>query len=292
MTSGTGVTREYLVGCAIGAALSAGAILMPYRAILETVSSSPDLRYPAAGAIALAAVVARFQGRRSRRTGDVPERARDPETVMGLRPIEWLRRNGILEMDGDGAREAIREALASTLRPASALKGWRRFLGLCLVAHSVGETVDGRRPAEVIKLMADVARRSGTDLERRMEEFAARYTRGADANPRATTGMLALQTRHGMMETFLLGALAGARKASAMPSGMFPWVKDLDRPLWYALNDLGRRAHHVEGAAAIAHYEAELAAGDALFVPMVHRAVGELHDLAVTLTAPVRREVA
>jgi hypothetical protein len=57
---------------------------------------------------------------------------------------------------------------------------------------------------------------------------------------------------------------------------LFTWLKGVDRPLWYALTSLGRRAPFVEGLGASAHYAAERRLGRALQSPAVAGAVEAL----------------
>ena len=66
--------------------------------------------------------------------------------------------------------------------------------------------------------------------------------------------------------------LAAARETGPLPTSEFQWLKGVDRPLFYALNNLGRRTFHVEGLAAAAHYRAEVAAGKRLPEPAVEDA--------------------
>lgn len=65
---------------------------------------------------------------------------------------------------------------------------------------------------------------------------------------------------HAYIETVMLAALQGARdKGGVRASADFIWLRPINRPLWYALNNLGRRSFLIEGAAANHHYHFELA---------------------------------
>lgn len=86
--------------------------------------------------------------------------------------------------------------------------------------------------------------------------------------------------------TALLEEIEAARRNGwTLPSATFRWVKEYDRSLYYAINNLGRKAMFVEGMGISAHYAAEKRAGTALDVPHVDEAVETLgayflkHDL-------------
>jgi intracellular multiplication protein IcmP len=81
---------------------------------------------------------------------------------------------------------------------------------------------------------------------------------------------------HAYSHTVLLRLLAEARSGGVLPSASFNWLKGVDRPLWYALSSLGRRAPFVEALGAIAHYQAELRAGVALYPPAMEAALDGL----------------
>lgn len=81
---------------------------------------------------------------------------------------------------------------------------------------------------------------------------------------------------HAYTSTVLLRLLAEARRGGVLPASLFNWLKGLDRPLWYALGSLGRRTPFAEALGAVAHYQAELQAGVALYLPAVAAAVAAL----------------
>ncbi len=58
-----------------------------------------------------------------------------------------------------------------------------------------------------------------------------------------------------------MALLTLARRKGVLASSQFIWVRPVDRPLWYALNQCGGRAAWAEGFAAWAHYAAEEKAG-------------------------------
>ncbi len=85
--------------------------------------------------------------------------------------------------------------------------------------------------------------------------------------------------RHTAFELPLFMAmLTLARKKGVLASSQFLWLRPLDRPLWYALNQCGGRAAWAEGFAAWAHYAAEERAGRALREAHMTHAVARIKD--------------
>ena len=95
----------------------------------------------------------------------------------------------------------------------------------------------------------------------------------------------AIIRQHGYTHTVLMRLLEEARRGGVLPPALFTWLKGVDRPLWYALTSLGRRAPFVEGLGACAHYAAERRLGRALQSPAV---AGAIEALATALTRAVR----
>lgn len=79
--------------------------------------------------------------------------------------------------------------------------------------------------------------------------------------------------------TAMLGLLKWARsQGGVLAPAQFLWLRGVDRNLWYALNNLGRRSFHTEGAGAMAHYMAEVSAKKALPIPRIDTAVVTLNQ--------------
>ena len=75
---------------------------------------------------------------------------------------------------------------------------------------------------------------------------------------------------------WFMALLYRARQKGVLASSQFLWLRPLDRPLWYALNQCGGRAAWAEGFAPWAHYQTEEKAGKALSEPHVRPAVASL----------------
>ena len=85
--------------------------------------------------------------------------------------------------------------------------------------------------------------------------------------------------RHAVFELPLFMAmLTLARRKGVLASSQFLWLRPLDRPLWYALNQCGGRAAWAEGFAAWAQYAAEEKAGTSFPEARTAHAVQRLKD--------------
>ena len=75
-----------------------------------------------------------------------------------------------------------------------------------------------------------------------------------------------------------MALLYRARQKGVLAGSQFLWLRPMDRPLWYALNQCGGRAAWAEGFAAWAHYMAEEQEGKALTESHVAPAVASLRE--------------
>jgi intracellular multiplication protein IcmP len=210
-----------------------------------------------------------------------------PLFAEALSPEEWISWNRIPLTNGIPDRDAVRRAFIHQLGPrwnslaalplpmkalmaAFALKGAQKrdesdeLLGRLALSWSPEK---GFRPSsemvsEIEKILRD-------------PELGGKIARVAD--------------QYAWRTTALLGALAWARnQGGVLAPAQFLWLRAEDRALWYPLNNLGRRAFHSEGAGAMAHYMAEVAAKKPLPIPRVDTAVVTLNTY---LHDPDRRTI-
>lgn len=80
----------------------------------------------------------------------------------------------------------------------------------------------------------------------------------------------------GFQLPWFMALLTLARRKGVLAASQFLFVRPLDRPLWYALNQCGGRTAWVEAFAAWAHYDAEMHDGDKHTIATVHFAVVSL----------------
>lgn len=93
--------------------------------------------------------------------------------------------------------------------------------------------------------------------------------------------MKKVEQRHAYVMTILAATLELARSNGVLPCADFLWLKTVDRPLWYMLNNVGRRSAFPECAGAIAHWRIESRMQKKIVSPMIEEAVKAL-KLALT----------
>jgi len=81
---------------------------------------------------------------------------------------------------------------------------------------------------------------------------------------------------HSYVLTIMATSLELARTDGVVPTADFLWLKPLDRPLWYMLNNVGRRACFAEVAGPFAHWLIEKRMHRKIITPMVDEAVKAL----------------
>ena len=218
-----------------------------------------------------------------------------PVWGMALSPADFLRRHDLVERAEEGGGR-LREARAEAALAAQLGAPWaeapphaRALAGVFALRIAAAEAeTDGaaepptRRAAEALRRLARAAAANATG------DYlppAARYAETI-AETAAVLGSAAIRRRlagHAYTQTALLRLLEDARQGGVLPAALFSWLKGVDRPLWYALSSLGRRAHFVEALGATSHFEAERRAGRALYPPAVEAAVEGLRREAARM---------
>jgi len=94
--------------------------------------------------------------------------------------------------------------------------------------------------------------------------------------------------QHAYRTTAMLNVLRWARTmGGVLAPAQFLWLRGTDRPLWYALNNLGRRSFHTEGAGALAHFMAEQNAKKPLPIPRIDTAIVTLNQYLAESGQPI-----
>lgn len=208
--------------------------------------------------------------------------ASDPfkgEWAVSMSEREFVRHHGLIKDDGK-------------LDPASAEKAFARQMGPLWLG------VDRMRPHEKA-MFAVFAMRIGGDqdgalsaIRRLASSYASNpqkvdYTWVADALTKHADCPLVARaiSRHAYVRTLLATMLQLARIEGVFSSGLWTWLKPVDRELFYTLNCVGRYADFVEVAGITAHWKAEKKLGVPLARPCVssaieglERALGEFCD--------------
>lgn len=99
---------------------------------------------------------------------------------------------------------------------------------------------------------------------------------------------LPFANNHAYRTTAMLEMLRWARsRGGVLAPAQFLWLRGVDRTLWYALNNQGRRSFHTEGAAAMAHYMAEQNAKKPLPIPRIDTALVTLNQYMAEKGLPI-----
>ena len=88
-----------------------------------------------------------------------------------------------------------------------------------------------------------------------------------------------IAAQHAYVGPAMMRLLAYCReRGGVLAPAQFLWLRGANRRLWYPLNNVGRQSYHCEAAGAMAHYQAEKAAGTPLLSPKVATAVASLNE--------------
>ena len=188
---------------------------------------------------------------------------------LGYSDMEAFGQANFLE---DAAETVFKEQLGRTFTSIDVLSSLRRPLAIAFMAYA-----DGDKKAAISLL--DVMSRSYAEdkegpscailEEKRFLQLCTDLLQKHHAILEDTQ-----LTRHNAFELpWFMALLTLARKKGVLASSQFLFVRPLDRPLWYALNQCGGRTGWAEALAPWAHYAAEEKAGKALTEPQVHAAV-------------------
>ena len=161
----------------------------------------------------------------------------------------------------------VRDALEAQLTPSeNALPEHRRAVGLllalgCGTPHDSGQAYVAWRDSLA---RAYAPERTPQDIEKELDSLMIGLYQAVRASPFALKAIETTRTAHAWTETMLMGLLRLARKHRNVTCAEFGWLQRIDRPLFFALNSVGRPSALPEGLGAAAHFNAELAAGHAL----------------------------
>lgn len=210
---------------------------------------------------------------------------------QSMRPTDWLRENKIAVtrdggMDEDACRKALEAHLGphwSGLEPSTPLHVRALMVIFALHFQNLSTEVNGKKMNAALNLREDVAHAyatmpAGAALDRRIDELTKTWA--VNKHVMAAIEHITrpdMQTRKGgfaYTNTALMQMLSECRKQrGVLASAEILWIKGVDRTLHYCLNNVGRRAFHVESAGAISHWHAERVSEQALVEPHVEEAL-------------------
>lgn len=207
-----------------------------------------------------------------------------PLFAEAFSPEEWISWHRIPVVNGIPDREATRRAFLLQLGPK-----WQGFDNLpdyilCLFAAFALMGVQKRDESE--SFLNDLASSWNYKTGFKPTAEIIKKAKSILADPDVGGQALAVADLHAYRTTALLDVLRWARwMGGVLAPAYFLWLRGVDRPLWYALNNLGRRSFHTEGAGAMAHYMAEQNAKKALPIPRIDTAIVTLNQYMSSPTA-------
>lgn len=189
-----------------------------------------------------------------------------------MAPEEWLAVNKIPIEGSIPNKERTRRAFMTQLGPR-----WKGFddlpphVLLLLAAFALKGAQKRDESDEFLgRIATHWSYKGGFRPTRALLNEAKKYLK----DPKIGGLALAEANKHAFRATAFLGVLKWARfMGGVLASAQFLWLRGVDRSLWYAGNNLGRRSFHTEGAGAMAHYMAEEAAQKALPIPRLDTAI-------------------
>ncbi len=208
-----------------------------------------------------------------------------PSMAPQRAPGEWLRDNEITYQGGDldkaKAESVMIEQLGVLWQGIDNVALHIQVMLMIVGAHAVSPMSGSKKKAsEKLRGYITVAYTIHNDPAKR-DAFVASLIAPFLASSDIANLITEVSKKHSWTATILIEFLEKARKAAGvLPSAEFLWLKSVDRPLFYVLNNVGRRKYHVEGAGAMSHYFFEKGANRGLSEPRVENAVaGVLHYL-------------
>lgn len=194
--------------------------------------------------------------------------------ARALKPIEWLKANSIeLEADGTFAPELVEKAFAAQLG-----EPWEgpgplppHLQGLLIVFALAGSFARKKEAEDLLGVLNEIWAHGPTD---EATTAAAKMAEPYLADRKLLGPAIAVANRHAWVSTAMAGLLAWAIEGGGiLNSGLFVWLRGVDRRTWYVLNCVGRATFHIEGAGAMCHFMAEQAAGGPIDTPEVSNAL-------------------
>ncbi len=199
--------------------------------------------------------------------------------AMGLTPIEFAKKNKLLYRDVSGAIKVdglrAKAVFAGQLGPLwtgiKNLPPHQKALFAVLATYVNYE----RKTAD--KLLEQMA---GSATLSNVKAGKVNYSGIDEVLKRFGTSPSVKQiiSHHAHVYTIFAELLTTARKTGIVANSLYLWLKPLDRPLWYVLNNVGRKAVFTETAAVHAHWLAERELGYAIKTPMIDPVIAGLEE--------------
>ena len=200
-----------------------------------------------------------------------------PLFAEALSPEEWLSWCRIPVTNGIVDREATRRAMVLQLGPRwNGIEGHPPYIRALFAAFALKGAQKREQSDDFLsKISTCWTPKGGFQLTPEIADEVRKLLR----DPAILTPALDVAKAHAWRTTALLAVLRWARlMGGVLAPAQFLWLRGVDRSLWYALNNLGRRSFHAEGAGAITHFMVEQNAKKPLPIPRVDTAIVTLNQ--------------
>lgn len=216
-------------------------------------------------------------GTQPARAPGAPVPAELPSFAEALGPEEFVSYHSLQGKDGAlnyaAAYKAYVQQLGKPWRGPLKLKPHEQLLlaAFCLKA--------ARKRNESDELLGQIAKcwshKKGLVVDKKLLKQSRAILRDRDLCGKT----LGKCNQHAFTTTAMIRGIQTSREeGGVLSSSQFVWLRGYDRNLWYALNNLGRQAFHMEAVGAMAHYKIEKRIGRPIPRPKVEEAVGALQD--------------
>ena len=184
---------------------------------------------------------------------------------------------GHARLDEAKALAVLQEQLGKWFEGYDGLSPCRRALAVAFLAYADGDKKGCVTLLDAVSLSYREENGLATCPVLEAEDFAGRLEKTWEQHKNVLRER-SLLTHVAFELPWFMALLYRARRKGVLATSQFLWLRPLDRPLWYALNQCGGRAAWAEGFAPWAHYTAEEQAGRALAEPHVAPAVASLRE--------------
>lgn len=198
--------------------------------------------------------------------------------AMAMTELEFVQHYRLLEstetitLDTARAHTLFSSQLGRLWEGLGRLRKHEKALVACFLSQICGDGKQGRK--DCVLALESLTRSISKG------EFDTTLTDALMARYKDDPKVAFIAKRHAYVSTVICGLLAKARLRGKIPPAMMGWLMTYDRPLWYVIQNLGRKTPYAEGGGVYAHYEAEKVAGHKFAYPCVQSAVDGLkHEL-------------
>ena len=199
--------------------------------------------------------------------------------AMALTPIEFGRKHGLLYrhpktkkviVDEYKAKLIFSRQLGEPWPGVDKLKPHQKALFAIFSAFINYKREEGEAASEAIVSQITQAQIKKKQIPFNTNALLKKYGNSAP--------VLEIIKKHAYTSTIFMEMLIQARGSGIVLNSLYLWVKPFDRPLWYILNNVGRKAVFIEAAGVQAHCLAEKRLGFEISQPMVDEAIFALQE--------------